>query len=42
MVEHLYVKFGDPSSSDFWYRAERQTHATEIPIPVTIVGIGDK
>jgi len=52
-VEHLCVKFGDPSCIDFWdivqkidrqtnRQTDRQTNVGENPSPATAVVVGNK
>ena len=38
----VYVKFGDPSCSEYWdiVQINRQTNAGENPTPATAIGVG--
>jgi len=44
IIEHLYVQFGDPSYSSFWYLrycVDKQTNTSENTTPATAVGCGN-
>jgi len=41
IVEHFYVKFGDPSCISFLrYCVEKQTDSGKNPTPMIVVGVG--
>jgi len=48
IVEHLYIKFGDPIAASFWNivwnkkKQNKQTDSGENPTPATVVNVGDE
>jgi len=41
ILEHFYVKFGDPSCIGFWDIMWKKTNTGENPTPETAVGMGN-